>query len=348
MMNEPVRVGIIGLGMAGRDHLGRVAACDAATAVCAADPDAHARTNAESAAPGIRCYDDYKAMLEREEVDLVIVATPHHLHAGMVVDALSAGRHVLCEKPLAITTQECDRMIAAAHAAGRRLFVGHNQRLSPVFAGLKHVLAENDMGPLIGGIVQYLGYEGTRMADPSSWKGSYDRAGGGVLLDGGCHAVDLCNWYFGRAVAVTARCRRPAGCPAGKAETTAQALTEYEGNVTAQVTATFEARLPGSFTQGVLQMKADLLYEQGWARADYAYLGAAGSNRSVAYACRSDELHEVDLAKRAGIGFAEHAVDCLISGREPVATAEDGRRAVAVIEAAYASAREGRRVAIPA
>ena len=203
-MKGPLRVGFIGLGMAGRDHLARIVGCPDAAAAYAADPGSNAQDHASREASGIVCFDDYRSMLEQDDLDLVIVATPHCMHETMAVDSLRAGKHVLCEKPLAITTEQCDRMIAAADAAGRTLFVGQNQRLSPVFSALRETLTEHPMGAPVGGVVQYLGFEGTRMAAPDNWKGSYEQAGGGVLLDGGCHVVDLCNWYFGRPVGVTA------------------------------------------------------------------------------------------------------------------------------------------------
>lgn len=346
-MESPVRVGFIGLGMAGTGHLKKMLTCSDAHVVCGADTGAEARTRAAETAPGIECYADHQAMLERDDVDLVVVATPHSFHRPTVIDSLRAGKHVLCEKPLAMNTAECDEMIAAARESGRRLFVEQTHRLNAPFARLMRELRERDMGAPVGGIVQYLGYEGLRMADTTNWKGTYKLAGGGVLLDGGCHAIDLCNWFFGTPVSVSARCRKPDDWPPEKAETTAQVVIEYESGVVAQVFATFEARLPGSFSQGILEIRAELFYEQGSARAKYAYYGGPGPERTADCVCRGDERHVLEVTDADGGTFDEHVVACLLTGEEPVVTAEEARLAVAVAEAAYESARTGKNVAVP-
>jgi len=335
-------VGVVGLGMAGSDHLAAIARCEEAQVICVADRDPVALVRARQQAPAIATYEDYRAMLTREDLDLVVIATPHHLHARMALDAFGAGKHVLCEKPLAVTPAECDAMIAAARAAGRRLFPVQNQRASPMFRRLKRLIGHEKMGKPVAACIQFLGYEGARMADPASWKGSYGEAGGGVLLDGGCHVLDLCNWYLGAPLGVVARCHRPEGWPAHKAETTAHVVVDYKCGAAAQVFATFEARLPGSFTQGILEIAVELFYEQGYAHAEYAYYGPAGGHRLLRYVCRSNEWHTVELAAEDGLDYDRHILACLLRGAEPVASPEEARTAVAVAHAAYEAASTGR------
>jgi len=347
-MKPPVRVGVIGLGMAGSHHVRDFAGCPDAAVVGGADPGGPALRRARALQPDAAFVEDYHDLLARDDVDLVVVATPHDLHFGMVVDALRAGKHVLCEKPLAITVAECDGMIAAAAEAGRELFVVQTQRGSPPFRRLKRVLDENDFGPLVGGAAMYLGCEVRRMGEVDNWKGTHARAGGGVLLDGGCHVIDLCNWYLGRPVGVMARSRTPAGWHAHKGETTGQLLISYESGAVVQVLASFEARLAGSFTDGTLGISVDLYAEQGSARAEYAYLGKYGARTSVRYVCRGDEEHVIQPQGGDGANFARNVVDCLLGRGEPLVTAREARQAVAVVQAAYESARTGRQVDVPA
>ncbi|MDY6913311.1 MAG: Gfo/Idh/MocA family oxidoreductase [Planctomycetota bacterium] len=342
-----VRVGIIGLGMAGSNHLNEFAACQNATVVCAADPSPAARQRVEKEHKDVVCVDDYHRLLERDDVDLVAVITPHKFHLPVAIDAFRAGKNVFCEKPLAMNVAECDEMIAAADSAGRRLLVVQNQRANPPFHRLKRILAENDLGEPIGGVVAYLGYEIKRLRDESNWKGTYDLAGGGVLLDGGCHIIDLCNWYYGRPVSVLANCRTPRQWSEKKAETTSSILITYESGATAQVFASFETRIPGSFAEPTLEVSANLYFQNGTAHVRSGYYGPAGADQSLWYICGSDEKHVVEPTQEDKLNYQQHMLDCLLNGTEPIVTPAEARMAVAVAEAAYASARDGKAVDVP-
>ena len=121
----PVRIGVVGVGTFGINHLRafRQASREGAAELLAAadlNPD---RLEAMCREFGIRGYQNYREMLEKEALDAVSVATPDHLHGEIVVTALEAGKHVLVEKPLDVTVAGCERMLAAAQAAGRLLEV---------------------------------------------------------------------------------------------------------------------------------------------------------------------------------------------------------------------------------
>jgi predicted dehydrogenase len=287
-------------------------------------------------------------MLEQKDLDLVVVATPHHLHLPNVIDSLQAGKHVFCEKPLAMNAAEADQMIATAKKVGRQLFAVQTQRSSPPFRRLKKIITETDMGRIVGGTIGYLGCEVVRMSDTSSWKGTLAQAGGGVLLDGGCHVIDLCNWYFGNPKSVMAQLHTPEGWNQKKGETTASVLIEYDNGAIAQVFVSFEARLPGSFSEATLKIGADIYFEEGSASAEYAYFGKYGPRTSVRYVARGDEEHNVQPTAEDGINYSQSVLDCLLRGAKPVVTPEEARQAVAVAECAYKSAKEGKRIMIPA
>src|SRR5262245_49295462 len=121
--------------------------------------------------------------------NLAIIALPHHLHAEASVDALRAGAHVLCEKPMARTVAECDTMIAAADAAGRTLAVGHFRRFFPAVKVIRKWINEEILGPLLS--FRFL--EGEIYSWPAASDSFFRReaAGGGVLIDAGSHTMDL-------------------------------------------------------------------------------------------------------------------------------------------------------------
>lgn len=343
-MTDRIRVGIIGFGMAGRGHLRCLLSCAKAKVVGIADPGEEAREYAASNFDGVERFDDYRAMLDRKDLDLVTIATPHYLHLRMALDSFDAGKHVFCEKPLAISADECDRMIAGAKKADRKLYVFQNHRTNPPFRALKRILDENDFGASVAAIVQYLGCELERMRDRDNWKCSYDRAGGGVLLDGGVHVIDLCNWYFGNPVSVIAQLHKPEDWLENKGESTANLLITYESGAVAQVLASFETLLPGSFSEGTLKVTADLYFENGKAYAEYAYLGKFGMNKSTRYVCGADEEHVVEPSDEDKVNYHEYTLNCLADGSPPIVTAAEARMAVAVAEAGYESARAGKRI----
>ncbi len=345
-MSSTVNVGVIGVGNAGWNHAMGFNSCRNAKVVAAADPSDAALAKIAKEIKGIKGVKNYHDMLAMKDVDLVMVATPHNLHKKMVIDALQAGKHVFCEKPLAMNTAECDEMIATARRTGKRLFAVQTHRANPMFVRLKRILKENDMGKPVGGLVQYLGCEVQRMSDATSWKGTHEQAGGGVLLDGGVHVIDLCNWYYGKPVSVSAQCHCPEGWNPKKGETTGSVLIGYENGATAQVFATFEARLKGSFGEPTIRMSADLFFEEGYARAEYAYYGKFGISKSISYICRSDEEHFVEPEEQDKINYSQSVINCILDGTELFVTPQDARAAVAVAEAAYKSAATGQTVKI--
>lgn len=346
MSSDIVNVGVIGVGNAGFGHATGLDGCTNSKLVAASDPSDDALAKIAEAVEGITCFKDYHEMLAMDEIDLVMVATPHNLHKTMVIDALEAGKHVFCEKPLALSTAECDEMIATAERTGKRLFVVQTHRANPPFVRLKRIIEENDMGKPVGGLIEYLGCEVQRMGDETSWKGTHEHAGGGVLLDGGVHVIDLCNWYFGKPVSVSAQCHSPEGWNPQKGETTGMLLITYESGAIAQVFVTFEARLKGSFGEPTLRMSSELFFEEGNAKAEAAYYGQFGPERSISYVCRSDEEHVVEPEDQDTINYSQSVIDCIVNGTELFVTPQDARAAVAIVEAAYESAATGQTVKV--
>jgi predicted dehydrogenase len=235
-------------------------------------------------------------------------------------------------------------MITAAKKAGRRLLVFQTHRFSRQFLELKRIADASELGKRLFGTVQYLGMELERILDETSWKCSLDLAGGGVLLDGGVHVTDLANWFFGRPVSVMAQTRMPQPWPANKGESTGQLLVTYEDGAVAQVVATFEARLKN---EGGLRITAQIYFEQGNAYAEYVHLGGMDTARIVRRVDPAGVETVAEPGADEGLNHVEHVIDCLTGKAEPIVTAEEARMAVAVVEAAYESARTRKEVEVP-
>lgn len=201
----PVRVALIGAGRFGEVHLRCLLSLRPMVevrAVC--DRDERRLEEVARRYRLSRTYVDFREMLEGEEVDAVFVLTEEHNHAGPTVAALEAGRHVFCEKPIASTLEDADRMIEAARRAGRWLFVGHILRFDPQYAELRERAVRGEFG--------MLGFLHARRLLRASNFGHYARVP--AIVHTGIHDIDIVLWIVGGPPQeVCARCRSLLGLP---------------------------------------------------------------------------------------------------------------------------------------
>jgi predicted dehydrogenase len=187
-----LRYGLIGCGDIGVVRAAALARTDARlVAVTDVDP---AKASAIGTQHGAAVDRDWHALLARADLDAVIVSTPPSLHAEMCIEALEAGKHVLCEKPLARTADECRLMVAAAERSGRVLATGFNYRFYPSFMRAREVLTSGRIGKL-SHIRAYAGYSATGHNQP--WVKDAAVVGGGALHDNGVHLIDLVRSFLG-------------------------------------------------------------------------------------------------------------------------------------------------------
>ena len=140
-----------------------------------------------------RVTTDWEALARDPDVEAAIVATPNYLHAPQAIALLEAGKHVLVEKPMAVSVAECDAMIAAAHRGGARLMVAHCWRFHPDVLAVRNRVAAGEFGE----IVKTRGYGVHAGWGPSGWFAEKELAGGGALVDMGVHAIDTARFLLG-------------------------------------------------------------------------------------------------------------------------------------------------------
>jgi predicted dehydrogenase len=145
-----------------------------------------------------RWHDDWQALLRDDEVDAVYVATPVHLHAEQAVAAAGAGKHVLCEKPMALDVAGGERMLAAARANGVRLGVAYYRHHYPVIARLRQLIGSGEIGEPVLGHVQAFERFDLPPDHPRAWFLRRSEAGGGPMADFGCHRVEVLLDLLGR------------------------------------------------------------------------------------------------------------------------------------------------------
>ena len=183
-----IRVGVIGYGGAfnmGRGHLKEMEQAGM-TPVAVCEVDAERLKVAETDFPGIQTYSTVADMLRKSDVNLITIITPHNTHAKLALQCLKAGRHVVCEKPLAITTAECDAMIAAAKKSGVVLSTYHNRHWDGWILRAVEQIKENKV---IGDIYRVEARMGAR-ALPGDWWRTSRTISGGILYDWGVHLLE--------------------------------------------------------------------------------------------------------------------------------------------------------------
>jgi myo-inositol 2-dehydrogenase/D-chiro-inositol 1-dehydrogenase len=194
--HETVRVGLIGAGRIAQVHAAAYERIARGKIVAVTDP---VLTAAErmSTERGYQLFPTFQDILADDTIDAVLLATPNFLHAEQTIQALEAGKHVFCQKPIALTLEDADRVVAASKASDRVLQFGFMLRFTPPLPQLQARLANNELGPLIAAQATVFGWE------PSNeW--FYDpKNGGGVILDTLVHFGDLVLWLFGPAARVT-------------------------------------------------------------------------------------------------------------------------------------------------
>ncbi len=189
-------VGVVGLGEIGQVHLKGVARSSVARLAAVADLDANL-TGAAVRATGATPYADIAGLLADPTVDVVSICLPHNLHHLYAMLALAAGKHVLVEKPLALSVDECDDLIAAAGRQGVALGVSHNQLFYPPHVRAKELIDDGTIGRPVF-LRLRLGQGG---AYPG-WRADPVRAGGGILFDAGAHRFYMARLLFGDIAAV--------------------------------------------------------------------------------------------------------------------------------------------------
>jgi predicted dehydrogenase len=258
MSGQPsIGVGMVGYAFMGRAHsqawhtVGRVfdpPLRPRLAAICGRDA---AATRAAADRLGWAAAEtDWRALIARDDVQLVDIAAPGDLHAPIAIAALAAGKHVLCEKPLANTVAEAEEMAAAAgaaYAAGARAMVGFNYRRVPAIALARRLVSQGRVGTLRHVRAVYLQDWLTDPGAPFTWRMQAERAGSGALGDLGAHIVDLVHYLTGdvitgvSALTATFTGERPLGDGTGTGRVTVDDAALFIGRLGSGALASFEA-----------------------------------------------------------------------------------------------------------
>ena len=187
-----IRVAIIGCGLVGQK---RARALAGAKLVACVDPDRSRAGDLARNAKGCAVFPDWPSVIRNDQIDVVIVATPHNLLAEISGAAVREGKHVLVEKPGARNVDELRGLISIAESAGVCVRVGFNHRYHPAFQQARELVDSGKIGSLMFIRARY-GHGGRKEYD-REWRARPEISGGGELIDQGTHLIDLAHWFLG-------------------------------------------------------------------------------------------------------------------------------------------------------
>lgn len=345
-----VGFGIIGLGAIAEVHAKALENMEDACLVCGFDP-VPGRAEAFAKEHGCKGYDNLESFLGDPDLEVVTVATPSGMHEDGAVAAARARKHVIVEKPLEITKQRCENIIAACRENGVKLCGVFPSRYHASSRLLKKAIDEGRFGKIVMADAQIKWFRTQEYYDSGAWRGTWKFDGGGALMNQGIHAIDLLQWFMGGVEEVTAY----AGTLAHErieVEDAAVAILRFTNGAMGCIEGTtcaypgFLKRIEILGTEGSAVLEEESLVK--WEFKD---------ERSDDAAVRVEMLNATKTGGGAAdpraIGFHGHQmlfesfVDSIINGKPVDITGESAKKAVEIIEAAYRSAKEHAPVKLP-
>jgi predicted dehydrogenase len=189
-----MNIGIVGAGLQGRRRVQALKQFKDDNLVAVADVN-HAAAAALAAGTDAKVFSNWEELVNRGDINAVVICTPPNLHAPVGIAAMKNGKHVLCEKPLALNPAESEKMVTAARDNNVKLKCGFNHRFHPGIKLAKTWISQGEIGELISIRCQY--GIGGRPGYDKEWRADVKVAGGGQLMDQGMHLLDLCRWFLG-------------------------------------------------------------------------------------------------------------------------------------------------------
>lgn len=286
-------------------------------------------------ASGIYDYQNFDAIRDNPEVDIVYVCLPVSMHAEYTIRAAKAGKHVLCEKPMALSSKECEAMIAACRQAGKKLMIGYRCHFEPANLEAMRRARAGEIGKL-----RYFRSEhGYTAGDPSAWRLKKAMSGGGSIMDIGIYALQAARYMTGEEpVAVYAKETTDRNDPRFReVEDMIEFQLEFPSGVIGSCMSMYSAN----------RNQVLLMGDKGRIELEPA-TGYSGQRLWVGRGRENEIQPPPGPGKNQFAAQLDHLAQCVAGNREPIVPGEEGLRDIRIIEAVYQSAREKRRVVLRA
>jgi predicted dehydrogenase len=352
-MSQPLKVGLVGTGSISWYHLNaynqypdRVKL----NAVCDIRP-AEMEKFAQKAGVA-NCYSDYYEMLQKADIEAVDICTIHDQHEAQVIAAAAAGKQIFLEKPMGCHLPECYNMVRATQKAGVTFMVGHDLRYMPHSLAIKRIIESGELGPIrVTRCVLVANMPPNGNYKAGSWLSDPRRAGGGIMISGMIHQIDLLRYYVGDIKTVNALSRSVHPQYLTGAEEYACATLEFENGVIGDVL------IIGSSTRSPVGCQYTLYGDEGTIYSTQAENrtyqfgpGMIASQKRGNQGATFNNFSPIEAVTGPWAGddpFVNeilHFADCCREGREPLTSGRDNLGTIKVIFAIYESFKSGQKI----
>lgn len=280
----------------------------------------------------------------KSDIEAVLIMVPHYLHRDIVVEVAESGKHIICEKPMATTLEECDDMIAATKKAGVKFMIAENHRFLPAHQFMKDIIDRDYIGEVFLGRT----YEGAYVSpeqflDAKSWNFTYDKGGGGVVADQGVHKFTLLNWLLGEVDSAQCWLGKAINSPPIKGEDSAIILLRYKSGAMITVDlSSITIHLPTNRTE-LHGTKGTILEDHSWENPIRVLSSHPDAEVKGEFYSPSIEHGPFPQYYKISMGYEDaYFAECILEDKEPEFTPEQAKQGVAVVLLSYLSAKNGR------
>jgi len=328
---EKVKLGLIGCGSMGSSLANACGTLDNAEVVAVCDVDS-GRVNDLAGRIGAKGYSSHAEMLSMADIDAVIIASPGRMHALHAVDSAAAGKHIFCEKPMALSVEDCDRMIEAARNHNVKLMVGQVLRYLPVFDRIKRIIDSGELGRPFSISIARIGDGRGAWAIP--WRRRKSESGG-ILFEVSVHEIDFMRYIAGDIDRVAAFAGRYVHRDIDYEDTIQVLLHFVSGGIGSLLAG--QSSAIGAYDGKILCTKGSIFFGRGDASIVYKLFD--GEEVML----KGEDLEVENPVRRE----LRYFVESIINDTEPPIPGEEGKKAVEVAQAAYLSVERMGEVKLP-
>lgn len=333
-MSKTVNIGIVGAGCIGQIHaenlLNRV---QEAHVVAVVDVDEKRAQELALKCGRIKWYLDHEQMLEQKDIEAVLIATSANTHKDIIISAANKGKHIFCEKPITLTSEEANEALVAVEKAGVLMQVGFMRRFDPALASAKEEVDKGSIGnPLMLKVIS---------RDPGGPPLEYERVYGGLFVDNTVHDIDLARWFMGSEVKRVYAEGKNLIYPEFK---------EFGDVDVALTTLTFKNDTIGNIENslrsgGGYDMRVEIVGSEGILQIGYL------RHHGFFLLKQSTVSHNMvpswqERFKEAFVKELKHFTECIINNKAPIVTGIDGQKALEIGLAAEKSCKEAKPVTL--
>lgn len=282
----------------------------------------------------VKAYTEYEELLEDKEIEAVSVCTPNYLHAPISIAALKAGKHVLCEKPMATSKEEAEQMIEAAKASGKKLMIGHNQRFVKSHQKARQLIKSGEVGKIhsFRTAFGHGGPEGWSVEGKEGWFFNKEKAFIGAMGDLGVHKADLLRYILDEEFVEVGAFVETNAKDFSNVDDNAVCVLKSKSGVIGTLAASWAYTAKEDNSTIIYGEKAVLRLED---HPNYSLIVQYATGEVVNYELGRIQSNDAGGQNKSGV--IDHFVESITEDKDPLITGEEGKRSLGIILAALES-----------